>query len=99
MLRRASGQQGEEQAGAHARLQHVAAGEAEALGCSPKSTDDRLGRVVGVLRRPLQGGVFGRGHRVGEILADRLPAGPKLRGARQREGVLRQFRCPEADEA
>ena len=53
-------QQREEQAGAHAGLEHAAAGEAEMLRGAPERADDRFRRVVRVLRRSLQGGVFDR---------------------------------------
>src|ERR1019366_8469425 len=51
-------QQGEEQAGAHAGLQDTPPGKAQSPRGSPESTDDNLRRVMGVLRRALEGGVF-----------------------------------------
>jgi hypothetical protein len=50
------GQQSEEQAGAHARFQHPPAVKTQPFGGAPECADDRLRRVMGVLRGPLQGG-------------------------------------------
>ena len=97
--RRASGQQGEEQARSHAWLQDVPAVEPEVLGGAPEAADHRLGGVVGVLRCPLQGGVFRRRRDGREGATDFLPAGPETVRAGQREAILGQVRGPEADEA
>ncbi len=91
--------QGEEQPGAHARFEDPPCTEAEMLGGAPDGPDHRLGRVMGVLCRALQGGVFRDRGGVGEVVADLLPAGPQTRLARQRKGVLRQVGRAEADEA
>ena len=97
--RSALGQQREEQSGAHARFQHAAPGKAQPFGGSPESTDDRLRRVVGVLRGALQGGVFRRRDGGFERRADLLPVRPERVLAGAAEAVLRQFRRTEADEA
>ena len=81
-------EQAEEQTRAHARLQHTAACEAKALCEAPERADDRLRGVVGVYSRPLQGGVFGRGHGFGEVPADLLPARAEPGLAGQWKGVL-----------
>ena len=91
--------QGEEQPGAHARLEHTARTEAEMLGSAPDRSDHRLRRVVGVLGRSLEGGIFRGGRGVCQVLADLLPAGPEIRLARQWKGILRHVRGAEADEA
>ena len=93
------GQQGEEQPRPHARLQHAAAGEAEALHGAPQGADDGLRRVVGILGGALEGGILGRGHGVGEDLPDLVPSRAEPGLARQREGVLCQVGGAEADEA
>ena len=93
------GQQGEEQAGAHARLEHAAAGEAEAFSGVPQRPDNALGRVVGVLRRTLQGRIFGGRHRVGEITTDLRPSRrgiPSLRAAESSSGRVRWRRSPRS---
>ena len=72
------GQQREEQAGAHAGFQHPPAGEAEPFGGAPEAADDRLRRVVGILRSALQGGVFFRRDGGFERRAGFLPAGAKF---------------------
>ena len=74
-------QQREEQAGAHAGFQHAAPGKAQPFGGSPESTDDRLRRVVRVLRRALQRGVFRRRDGGFERRADLVPLGPEFRFA------------------
>ena len=94
-----AGQQGEEQPGSHARLQHAAAGEAEALHGAPEGADDGLGRVVGILGGTLEGGILGRRHGVGKVLPDLAPSRAEPGFTRQREGVLRQVGGAEADEA
>lgn len=92
-------QQGEEQAGAHARLEYTAAGEGETQRGVPQSADNALGRVVGVLRRALQGRIFGRRHRVGEGTTDRFPSVAVSRRSGLRKAVLGEFGGTEADEA
>ena len=61
--------------------------------------DDRLGRVVSVLRRTLQRCVFFRCDGGFERRADLLPAGAEFILAGRRKAVLRQLRRAEADEA
>jgi hypothetical protein len=92
-------QQGEEQASAHAGFEHTPAVKAEMLGRAPEGADDRLGGVVGILGRPLQGRVFGRRDRFRELLADVFPAGPEPGRTRQRKAGLGQFGRTEAGEA
>ena len=91
--------QREEQAGAHAGLQHPAGGEAEPLGGAPDGADHRLRRVVGVLSGALQGNIFGGGGGLDQVLADLLPARPEPALAGKRKHVLRQLGGAEADEA
>ena len=93
------GQQGEEQAGAHAGFQHAAPAKAQPFGGAPESADDRLRRVVGILRGALQGGVFLRRDGGFERRADLLPVRTEFILAGAAEAVLRQFRSAEADEA
>ena len=75
------------------------AGKAQPFGGAPESADDRLRRVVGILRGALQGGVFLRRDGGFERRADLLPAGAEIVLAGTAEAVLRQFRRAEADEA
>ena len=93
------GQQREEQAGAHAGFQHAPAGEAEPFGGAPEAGDDRLRRVMRVLRGALQRGVFFRRDGGFERRADLLPARAEFILAGAAEAVLRQLRRAEADEA
>ena len=92
-------QQGEEQASPHPWLEDPPAVKAEMLGGAPKAADHRLGGVVGILRCPLQGGVFRRCRDAREVTADLLPARPETVGTGQREAILGQVRGAEADEA
>ena len=78
----------EKQPGSHARLEHNSASEAEPLCGTPQRADDRLRRVVRILRRALEYGVFGRADTIREIAADLVPAGAETGGARQRKAVL-----------
>jgi defect-in-organelle-trafficking protein DotB len=91
--------EGKEQAGAHARLQHLAAGEAEPFDGAPDRADNRFWSVVSVLRRALKCRVFCRAGGLSERLADFLPAWADTIGPRQREAVLCEFRGAEAGEA
>ena len=93
------GQQGEEQAGAHAGLEHAAAGEAETLSGVPQRPDNALGCVVGILRRTLQGRILGGRHRVGEITPDRFPPVAVSGRSGQRKAVLSELGGAEAHKA
>ena len=93
------GQQGEEQAGSHAGFQHAAPAKAQPFGGSPESTDDRLRRVVGILRGALQGGIFLRRDGGFERRADVLPLRPERVLAGAAETVLGEFRSTKAGEA
>src|SRR5271166_5828620 len=69
-----------------------------AYGGSPEAADDRLRRVVGILRGALQRGVFLRDGGF-ECGTDLLPLRPERVLTRTAEAVLCQFRSAEADEA
>ena len=101
-LRRAAqgmGQQGKKHAGSHAGLEHTAAGETEALRRLPQRPDNALGRIVGVLRRPLQGRIFGGRHCLGEIMADLCPPVAVPCRSGQRKAVLGELGRTETHEA
>ena len=88
----------QEQAGAAAGLQHMAAGEAHAFQRLPHRPDSRLGRVVRILRRPHQPGPLGLGGDRPQRLAQRLPAGTEALSGRG-EQAGRQLGGAEAGEA
>ena len=73
--------------------------EAEPLGRSPESTDDRLGGVVRILGRALQGGVFGWRDRLGQVPPELFPAWAEAGLARQGKAVLRQLGRAKSHEA
>jgi hypothetical protein len=96
---RCLGQQDEEQAGAHAGLEHTAAGEPQMLSGVPQRPDNAFGRVVGILGRALQGGIFGRRHRVGEITPDRFPPVAVSSCSEQRKAILSKLGGAKAHKA
>ncbi len=93
------GQQGEEQAGAHAGLEHAAAGKPQMLSGVPQRPDNALGCVVGILRRALQGRILCGRHRVGEIAPDRFPPVAVSGCSGQRKTVLSELGGAETHKA
>ena len=93
------GQQGEEQAGAHAGLEHTAAGEPQMLSGVPECADDAARVCSGHTGSRAAGPRTPRRHRIGEISADLFPPVAVSGCSGQRKAVLRKLGGAEAHKA